>query len=315
MMYKNTFKLLFANYSKVWKVFAYLLFAVAFTVGLAVACGFPIYNTLLKAGMFTELGDIYADFLNKLNLHVFIASVGEWVADFVGVIFSNIDTLLVYIILLAVVVFVFGSLIVGLYKFAYTDNINYFMNSSVNTPFTSALITNSGRNALYQLFNLLILQPINLSITILIVLALNFINDANILWLAPMAAVLIYSFLTSLKITLFGGWVPAMVVKNYGVIKGLKENFRVCTRRFFYTFSSAFALTLTVMFVNIFGGLCTFGVGLIFTLPASICAVCVFNIVAYYTNIGQRYYTDANNVCAPIRQEFTDQFNKHKYII
>ena len=315
MMYKNTFRLLFANYSKVWKTFLYILLALAITCGLAVAVGFPIYKQLLDAGIFTQFNDIYADFVARLNLQNFIISLGEWLTDFIDVIFSNMDKLLVYIILFILVISVFGSIVVGAYNFAYTGSMNYFMNSSVSSPFTSNLIINANKSLTYHLVNLFILQPINLAITILVVFSLNMLTDVKLMWLAPFAAMFIYSFLTALKLTLFGGWIPAMIVKNYSVFKGLKENFRVCSRRFLYTFGSAFALTLTIVFMNVFGGLCTFGVGLIFTLPATICLTSIFNLVAYYTSIGQRYYVDSNNVVAPKRQEFTDQFNNHKYII
>ena len=135
------------------------------------------------------------------------------------------------------------------------------------------------------------------------------------MWLAPFVAMFVFSFFSALTMTIFGGWIPAMIVKNKNVFGGLKECFRVMRRRFIYTFGSAFAMVLTLVFINVFGGLCTFGVGLIVTIPTTLVVVEIFNMVAYYTAIGQRYYVDTNNVCAPKRQEFTDKFNNHKYII
>ncbi len=315
MMYKNTFKLLISNFTKVWRVLLHLALTLGITIGLGIAVAFPIYKVLLREGVFTQFSDIYMEFVNHLNLPTLFASLGDWLQVFVQTIMDNISSLLVYIILLVLIIFVVGNMLVGSHKFAVASSVNYYMNSSVNNHFTAALVTTARSGVLYHLLNIVILLPINIGIACLVVMSLNLLTDAHLMFWAPFIAMLIYSLLTSLKIAIFGGWIPAMVVKNKNVFGGLKECFRVMGRRFIYTFGSALAMTLTLVFVNVFGGLCTFGVGLILTIPASCVTVQIFNMVAYYTAIGQRYYVDANNVCAPKRQEFTDKFNDHKYII
>ncbi len=315
MMFKNTFKILFANYSKVWRVLLYVIIAGAITCGLAVAVGFPIYNKLVAEGIFVDFTDIYAEFMQTLNLQNLFVNIAAWLTDFAGVIFGNLDTLLLFVILLFVVLTIVGSLIVGSYKFGITGSVNYYMNSCVNTPFASNMIAHAGKSMAYHLFNTVILLPINLMITALVVVSLNLLTNVELMWLAPFVAMFVFAFLNALAMTIFGGWIPAMIVKNKNVFGGLKECFRVMTRRFIYTFGSAFAMVLTLVFINVFGGLCTFGVGLIVTIPSTLVIVEIFNMVAYYTAIGQRYYVDSGNVCAPKRQEFTDKFSEHKFII
>lgn len=315
MMYKNTFKLLLANFTKVWRVLLYVLVTGAITIGLAIAVGFPIYKVLLDRGIFVEFSDYYMEFINHLDLLGFFTNIGLWMERFVEVIIENISTLWLPITGLVLMFIVIGAILVSVYKFATTSCVNYYMNSSVNHNFGSALVSHFTKNIGFQILNLIILLPINLGIAYLVIMSLNMLTNANLMFWAPFVAMAIFVVLNALKVTIFGGWIPAMIVKNKNVFSGLKECFRVMGRRFIYTFGSALAMILTLVFVNIFGGICTFGVGLIITIPATLVAIQIFNMVAYYTAIGQRYYVDATNVCAPKRQEFTDKFNNHKYIV
>ena len=104
-------------------------------------------------------------------------------------------------------------------------------------------------------------------------------------------------------------------MKNKGVFSGLKDSMMILKRRFLQTYGNAFALVLTIVFLNVFGGVFTYGVGLIITVPVTLLLLSTFGMVAYYSASGQKYYLDPHNVMAPKTMEYTDTISNQKYIV
>lgn len=316
MLYKNTFKIFFSNGRLIWHTLLYLLLSFALVFGAGALILSPLYTKLVEVGWTSAVSDSYMSFLNDINLKELFVSIGENGRWFFQVITDNFTQLIPTIILFVVVIIVIGSMLMRFFTMSASTCINYYMNSNVKASFPNNIFTSFYRNLRYQLVYSITLLPINLLICALVVYMLKLFESGGLLFvLTPFILVLTITLLSSLKLTLFGGWLPAIVSSNKGVLKCLKKGFVVAKRRFGETFGNAFALSLTIIFINFFVGLLTFGVGFIVTIPASCIIVTVFQNVSYYMSTGQRYYVDNYNVIAPKAQEYTDRFNNHKYLI
>ncbi len=316
MLYKNTFKIFFSNGSLIWHTLLYLLISGALVFGAGALILSPLFDILADVGWTTAVSDSYMNFLNHINLKQLLVDIGDNARWFWQVIIDNFDSLVLYIILFVVVVVVVGSMVVRFFTMSASTCVNYYMNSNVKASFPNNIFTSFYRNLRYQLAYSITILPLNFGVFVLVVYMLKmFDGDGLLFFVAPFIIVLTIALLSALKTTLFGGWLPAVVSSNRGVFACMKKGFVVTKRRFSETYGNSFALSLTIIFVNFFAGALTFGVGLIVTIPASCIIVLIFQNVAYYMAIGQRYYVDNYNVIAPKAQEYTDKFKNHKHII
>ncbi len=316
MLYKNTFKLMFSNASMVWKLLIYFAIAFAFVAGLLFVVALPIYDVLVAEGFFESISSTYLDFITSLNLKVLLENVSGLATLFVDIITSNVTTLLLSIILFAFVCLILGGFLFNFYQLPTASVLNMYMSSNVKQGFMTNFFATIKRNFAFSSMYLITLLPIDIGIFLLLIYSFKlFALKGALLILAPFIIIIGITLLQSLKLTLFCGWAPAMVTKNKGVIGGLKSNFVVAKRRFWQTFGNAFALIITLIFINVFGGLCTFGVAIVITLPLSFLVTCIFGMVAYYMAIGQRFYVDPYNVIAPKTMEHTEKLHTQKYTI
>lgn len=316
MLYKNTFKIFFSNGSLIWHTLLYLLISGAVVFGAGALILSPLYQLLSDVGWTTAVSDSYMNFLNHINLKQLLIDIGDNGRWFVQVIIDNFDSLVLYVVLFVVVVVILGSMLVRFFTMSASTCVNYYMNSNVKASFPNNIFTSFYRNLRYQLAYSITILPLNIGIFALVVYMLKmFDNDGFLFFIAPFAIVLTISLLSALKTTIFGGWLPAVVSSNKGIFRCMDKGFVVTKRRFSETFGNAFALSLTIIFTNFLAGVLTFGVGLVITIPASCVVVLIFQNVAYYMAIGQRYYVDNYNVIAPKAQEYTDKFKNHKHII
>lgn len=316
MLYKNTFKIFFSNGSLLWHTLLYLLLSVGVVFGLGALVLSPLYDLLVEVGWTVAVKNSYLDFLSHIDIRQLLVSIGDNWRWFLQIVFDNINSLVPTIIMFVVIIVIIGTMLVRFYTMSASTCVNYYMNSNVKASFPNNIFTSFYRNLRYQLAYSITLLPINLGIFALVVYMLKLFEfDGWLFFLAPFIIILTYTLLTSIKMTLFGGWMPAIVGTNKGVFACMKKGFVVAKRRFSETFGNAFALNLTIIFINFFAGIMTFGVGLILTIPASCIIVTIFQNVAYYMAIGQRYYVDNYNVIAPKAQEYTDKFENHKYLV
>lgn len=316
MLYKNTFKILFSNGGLIWRVLLFLVCAFGVLIGLGALILMPIHKVLVGAGFFVMISDAYYDFLNAVNLKQLFVDIVDIVESFFAIIVDNIGQLLPYIIIFILFVVFVCTLITRFYTMSTTICVNYYMNSNTKVKMSNNIFASFGKNIKYLLAYAVTVLPINLIIYGIVFFMLGLFElDGLLFAFAPFLIILTYTLLASLKTTLFGGWLPAIVCGNKGAFASMKKGFVVPKRRFWQTFGNSFALYLTIIFLNFFVGLLTFGVGLSITIPATCVTVCIFGLVSFYMATGQKYYVDSYNVIAPKTKELTDKFENHKYIV
>lgn len=316
MLYKNTFKLMFSNAHLIYKILLYILLAVAIVGGLSFLVAIPIFNLLVDERFFLKIGDIYSSFLSNLDLKALIMEIGILSEKLVDIMNENFSRIVFSAFASGFVLFVVGQIILNLHTLPVSIVVDLYMSSNVKQKITTAFAQSIKKNICYQLVTLITLLPINFGLMYLFLYSLRLFKlGGAFIIISPFIIVVGFTLLSALKHTLFCGWIPAMIVKNDGVFKGLKDGMVVPKRRFFQTFANSFALVLTLLFLNVLGSVFTYGVGLFLTVPVTILTVNIFGLVAYYSASGQKYYLDAYNVMAPKTQEYTDKFRDQKYMI
>jgi len=316
VLYKNTFKLMFSNGHLIYKIMLYLIVALAVIGGLSFLVAIPIFNLLIDERFFARISDVYSSFLSNLDLKALIMEIGVLSERLIDILNENFAQIFLSAFAVGLIMFVLGRVVLNFYTLPASIVVDYYMSSNVKQGLASAFAQSFKKNILYQLATLITILPINIGLMYLFLFSLRLfkLGGAFVIF-SPFIILVGFTFLSSLKHTLFCGWIPSMIVKNNGVFAGLADGFIVPKRRFFQTFANSFALVLTLVFLNVFGGVFTYGVGLLITVPVSILTVYIFGLVAYYGATGQKYYLDAYNVMAPKTLEYTDKFRDQRYII
>lgn len=316
MLYKNTFKLLFSNSNLIWKVVFYLIIAGVCVTGLSLLIALPIVQVLVNERFFEIISEIYDNFLSNMDLKGLILRIGDLSIKFVDIINENMSRIFLSLFGVGFVFLILGSIVINFYSMPTSNCLYYYMSSNAKHPFLNSMASTFKKNIVFQLVNLLFLVPINFGIFYLLIYSFRLFRFGGFLtFVSPFIVLFGYTLIMSFKTTILCGWLPSMVVRNKGVFSGLKDAMLVPKRRFGQTFGNSFALVLTTVFLNVFGGVFTYGVGLIITLPVSILLFNIFGMVSYYSANGQRYYLDSYNVMAPKTMEYTDKLENQKFIV
>lgn len=316
MLYKNTFKLLFSNSHLIWKIMLYLVIAIVVVGGLSFLMALPIVQLLINESYFIKISEVYSNFINNLDLKALIMKIGDLSVKFVDIINDNFSEIFLSLFGFSFVLFVLGSVIIKFYSVPTDVCLYYYMSSNTKHSFMNAYASSFKKNIAFQIVNLLFLLPINFGIYYLLLYSFRLFRVGGIIiFLSPFIILFGFSILMALKHTIFCGWLPSVVVRNKGVFAGLKDSMIIPKRRFGRTFGNAFSLELTAVCLNVFGGVFTYGVGLIITVPITILLYSIFGMVAYYSATGQRYYLDQFNVMAPKPVQYTDKLINQKYIV
>ena len=312
MMFKNSMKLLFANFGTVWKLMVYYIFVSGLIVGLiapvwgALSAHFNpdfVSNNLINTAMSINVAS---------NLPYVLAELYEGlVLLFAGVIslFETNPLLAVYV---CFVVFYLIPFLYGLADLPIQETLFGYMSSLTKYGFFHSFIRKLGKSALLQLFKTFIMLPFTALILFVVmqILSLTAIGG-GILYLVPFLIVFAICGFFALKRTFLSGWIPAIVVYDYNMFKGLKAGLKAVFRRFWRTLSTALVITLIVFAINYLFGL----PAILIIAPISIMIFNVFEMVMFFSSQGMRYYVDLDTIVTPKLLEEKDSFRKTKNII
>lgn len=316
MMYKNSFKILFSNSSLIWKVVLYFLVVGVVIGGLTYASALPILKVITDAGVFQLFIDSIRDFFVGLNLVGLFQNCSIAMKDLVNVIIENMSNLWIYILLLIFFIFIFGSVLRGFYSTICGGVLYNSMSNNMKQSFTNSLVTNFWKSLKLELARLTVALPMSILIGVALYYTSTLIHlNKAMLFITPFLVTLVFILLLSLKTTLLSGWMPALFVMKAKTYPALAKGFSVIKRRFWGILGNSIAIILTVITVNLFVGIFTLGVGLIITVPATYLFFVIFEMVAFYSARGIRFYTDQDTIFEPKKSELTDRKKDIKYII
>ena len=312
MMFRNSVKLLFSNFATVWKLLLYYLIITLIGVGLVA----PVFSSVVEVFRSHNFFEVLVDLLTTFNLGTNILSI---FASFGTVISTLVACILDYFVIhtwLAVyLTFLFAVLLPFLYELggiAAGEILYGYMSSQAQVNFTGRIFSSVRKSFKYILAKLLIATPINILIFYLIykVFALTALGG-TIKFAVPLIITVVLCLLVTLRLVLFAGWLPALIVNDCGVWSAFARGIRAVGRRFFRTFSTMLVFVLLNICIDVLFG----SIAFLLLVPLGVYFVYIIDFVMFYGSQGMRYYVDADTIISPKRLEEVDRFSRCKDII
>lgn len=312
MMFKNSVKLLFANFGTVWKTMVYYILVSALVVGLV----YPVWGMLGDAfnadGAMTSLFDSIMSINIATNLPATLADLYVGLSALFNGLLSLFTTNVWLAIYISFLVFYLIPFLYGLADLPIQETLYGYMSSLTKYGYAHSFVRKLGKSALLQLFKCLIMLPFSTLIIFLVmqILSLSTLGGA-IIYIIPFLLILTICVFYAFKRTLFSGWIPAIVVYDCNIFVGLGRGFKAVFRRFWKVLSNAAIIMLIIFALNYI-----FGLPAIFIIaPLSIMILNIFEMVMFYGSQGMRYYVDLDTIVTPKKLEENDSFRKTKNII
>ena len=317
MLYKNSFKLIFSNFSLVWKILLYLIIANACVFGLGYLVSIPIFNLLASNGWFDSIKNTYTNFVNTIDFKELAMNVSEIMKNFSNIISLNFSSIWLSVFALIFISVFLGCFVRGFYLLPTCNVVYYYMTSTSKQSFFESVLTTFKKNIKYSLVYLITILPIRiLAIFIISKLIIWFCSLGGIfVILLPFIVCLIYVLFSSIRITFFCGWIPSLITLDSSTFRGIADGFKTAKRRLFKVLSNTIGLTISILFINVFALICTFGVGLIITIPLSCVWFATFDMVSFFTAYGMKFYIDPYNFMSPKKRELTEKVSSLKYLV
>lgn len=313
MMFKNSFKLLLANFSNVWKTLLYKL------IVLVVVCGL-FYLAVPAISSLTQYNELMNSLLSFLTATNFNAGFANIILSMFAILQSLFAVLMQIVVtfpfLFVYLIFLFFAVLPFLWHLgdvAVGEVLYGYMSSQTKYGFVASIFKNAKKSVLYSLNTTVAALPFN-AIIILGVIGLLYLSQLGTLMLYFLP-VLIFVFLVitiSLKTTCLAGFMPSTVCNEKdGIYLCFKKGVKAVSRRFYRTLSTSLILwSVFVAVLFLFGTFAS-----IFVIAIGGTWLLIFQMVMYFGSQGMKFYVDMETIAAPKKLEQTDSIKKVKNII
>lgn len=312
MMFRNSVKLLFSNFSTVWKLLLYYLVITLIGVGLVA----PVFSSVVEVFRNHNFFEILVDLLTTFNLGTNLISIFAGV----GTVFSTlvaciVDYFVVHTWLAVYLTFLFVVLLPFLYELggiAAGETLYGYMSSQAKVNFTGRIFTSLKKSFKYIMAKILVATPINLLVFYLIIKVFELTTlGGTIKFAVPLIITLVLCLLITLRLVLFSGWLPALIVYDCGVWSAFARGIKAVGRRFFRTFSTMLIFVILNICIDVLFG----SIAFLLLIPLGLYLIYIVDFVMFYGSQGMRYYVDSDTIISPKRLEEVDKFNNCKDII
>jgi len=308
MMFKNSWKLLFANFSQVWKLLVYHILSIAICFGLL--CVF--YRDFIDFGQLAyeqagmkevwSTGTMYGtSFTNALT------KVANFCIFFFEIMFSSNIWKGVYFLF---IVFIFLPILINIGKIVTCELLYGFMSACQKQSFMGTFLKTLKTSLVYSLLKAFYALPFN-AIVLAGMWGLTRIDVGFFAYVLPYIFVILSALLMAFKELFNAGWAPAKVVYNQNIFKSYRIGMRAVFRRGARVFSTAFIIYLLALVLSMVLGL----YAIIIILPIISPLVHIFEMVAFFSSQGMRFYVDNETILSPKRLEEVDKIEDAKFII
>ncbi len=294
MRFRNSFRLLMENFKHVFKLFwAKLIISL---VATALCCTF-VLPELISLWESAEVQTLVTKVKELFSL-LFVATPEEIEAvkneifDKGGAL-SGVTSLLSSMSLEIALTLV-GCAIVYLLK-RYAETVCHFttgcmlndkMSTFAESGYWATFVANLGKASAYSLVYVPLVFLFDVVIIGVVWVILSIFPLLAALFVGMTAVVLMQAF----KLTVTNHWMPAMSVDGKGVKAAMHFGDKLERKQRLKTFSAYLVSVYFIVVVNVIAALCTFGSGLIITLPASYFFLICMQYVNYYTIKGKKYF-------------------------
>lgn len=311
MMFRNSYRLLLANFGIFWKDLLYKFIVLTIVLLLT----WPVFNIIKSLNNFNQLLESTQNLILTFpfaDLPVYFEKLFAMANLFfvaAGSLFASHTLTAIYLTALYLVVLPF---LLSLSEIAVSEVLYGSMSSQTRYGFSASFIKKLGKSSVYSVFKTLITIPFAFLTGYVLFFLLSLgVNGSLPIIALPFFLLFFFVAVCGFKITLFSGWAPSIIVYNCGVFVGMGRGMRAIFRRFFKSYSTvAMFLLFGALFGNVFGFVSAF---LVF--PILSMTIVIFQMVMFFGSQGMRYYVDPDTILCPKKLEETDKFKKVKNII
>lgn len=305
MIFINSLKLFRSNWLKALKFLLYYVVVWGLCFALFLPVFFAFKDLVLNNFASADIG----------MFGVFSGQIGANTQKIVEVAFSSFVEVFHVNVGMAIygliVVFLLLPFLINIGKYALCNSLYYYMTSNNQMGFLSALVKSLRKSIPFALiktlYNLLFITVLGFIIFGLT----RIVDEAYVkyaLWLVVMFALVL--FYASEQVTILG-WIPAIIVFDCNIFRAYGKGLKAATRHFGNMFG------ISVLFFLIFWTLTMlFGAYILaIIVPVMACMLCVYDMVAFFTSQGMRFYITSNKILTPKKLEEVDDINKTAYIL
>ncbi len=305
MMFLNSLKLNFSNWKKTLKFFLYFLVVWGVCFTLILPCFFE-FKTLIATNFQARdvrmLG-IFADGYGR-GLQNVLSCCSESLVDS----FQTNAPLASYGLIVA---FVFLPFFINIGRYAYLEMLDNYMSSHNEIGFFSALVKSLKKSVPFALCKILHLI-VFITIVLFSLYGLSLIsNEGFVNYGLIIVALLLLTILFTFNHILVLGWASASIVFGCNVLSAYKKGLKAVCRHFWSIFNTTFLINLVFWAISFMGGVYVF----LIMIPIGNCIFCLYDIVAFFTSQGMRFYISDTKIMTPKRLEEVDKISKTAFIL
>lgn len=309
MMFKNSFRLLCANFAEVWKLLVYHILSIGFCVGLLAIFHTEFIGYFNMAYAQSGLVDVFGSgtLFDSGNLALALTRVADFGLLYLKIMFTSAPWLGVYFLL---IFFYVLPLLMNIGKIVTCELMYGYMSACQKQSFTGTFLKTLKTSLAYASIKVLYALPFN-TLTILSMWGLTRVSSGAFNYIMPFAFVIVPAVFMAFKEVFNAGWAPAKVVYNHNIGKSYSIGMRAVLRRGDKVFSTAFIIYLLAIVISVVLGLYS----IIIILPIISPLVHIFEMVCFFSNQGMRYYVDNDTILSPKKLEEVDKIEDAKYIL
>ncbi len=294
MRFRNSLRLLMENFKHVYK----LLWA-KLIIGLvtsALCCAFVLPELLriwnshsvqrlisdFKA-FFSALLSVSATEMEAVKQSLFAANGS---IDQVLSLLSSMTVEIVWTLVGCMAVYLLKRFAETICHFTTGSMLNDKMSTYAETKYSTALVANLGKAAAYSVVYVPLVFLFDLAIIGVVYLILKIFP----IFMAFFFGTTAVAILQALKLTVAGPLMPAMTTDNKTISQAFGKKTKPEQKQRIKAFSTYLVCVYLIMIVNVIAAVCTFGSGLLISVPASFFFLICMQYVNYYTARGKRYF-------------------------
>ncbi len=315
MIVENSFKISLNKSSLIWKILVYQVITLIFVCGICIACFYPLFDHLFEHEYFSKVGTFFTANIYNFNLGSVMSQIGDLIIEIWSIISADTGLLLmaIFCVVTFVVLFTFAS---AMMEIPVCEVIYGYMGSYTKLNFTGSFISNLWRSLKFGLCKLVTSTIFDLIIFAGLIFGILQFGHSNILdIILPFILIFGLILFVSLKQSLFALWLPNLVTNNQKIWKSFAQSVKLSFKNFKTVFSIAIILMLIFFAVNFGLGVLTCGVGLLFSVPASILYFIVTSTVMFFHFSGLKYYVDKDKIITTKKLEDMEKLKNLEKII
>jgi hypothetical protein len=285
----------------------YRVIIVLFFICIDTAIIYPFIARITDAEQFSNLmsivkqiGEAFAK-LEITTIENLLPTLASSLNEFLSYLVSKTSDLVWTAILLFVVYFI-QKFLLGLSHYNVAALINDKMALRANSPFIGTSIKNLGKASLYNI----IYVPLSILYDIVCIIAVYSLFFKGLTFIPLLLKVFLFVtvivLLITIKMTFTCDWLPSLISGKTNNRKAIAYSFSRKNKKTSHVFSNFLVIVLLILAANVAAFFCTFGAGVLITVPASYIFLISFEFVNYYDDNNLRYFTDKNTIIKPDKE-------------